>query len=98
MEFVNKDRINKLKLLIEKELTPLIDGDYALIDVPNYRNIGDNLIWKGELDFLNTIPFKNFTTHCTLFLSFIGAGINRLVFFQTTMEANLGFVFTDDVG
>ena len=59
MEFVNKDRINKLKLLIEKELTPLIDGDYALIDVPNYRNIGDNLIWKGELDFLNTIPFKN---------------------------------------
>ena len=59
MKFANKDKINNLKLLIEKELKPLINGDYALIDVPNYRNIGDNLIWKGELDFLKTIPHRN---------------------------------------
>jgi pyruvyl transferase EpsO len=59
MEFKNKQKIEGLKQLILNELTPLIDGDYALIDVPNHRNIGDNLIWKGELDFLKTIPFKN---------------------------------------
>lgn len=55
---MNRNNIIKLKEKIEKELTPIIDSDYVLIDVPDYDNIGDNLIWEGELDFLKTIPFK----------------------------------------
>ena len=58
MEFKNKHKIQKLKELIQQELTPLITNNYVLLDVPNHRNIGDNLIWKGELDFLREIPFK----------------------------------------
>lgn len=58
MEFVNYHRINNLKQLVIKELSGLIDKDYVLIDVPNHRNIGDNLIWKGEIEFLKNIPQK----------------------------------------
>lgn len=48
----NSDRIEKLKRLIVDKLSPLIDDDYVLLDVPNHCNIGDNLIWEGELQFL----------------------------------------------
>ncbi|WP_417784510.1 polysaccharide pyruvyl transferase family protein [Tenacibaculum sp.] len=58
MEFPNYEKINNLKQLIHNSLTPLINNDYVLLDVPNHRNIGDNLIWKGEKEFLKTIPFK----------------------------------------
>ena len=58
MEFKNKHKIQKLKELIQQELTPLIDKDYALVDFPNYKNIGDNLIWQGEIDYLKDLPYK----------------------------------------
>jgi exopolysaccharide biosynthesis predicted pyruvyltransferase EpsI len=58
MDFPNFEKINKLKTLISDTLSPLIDNDYVLLEVPNYRNIGDNLIWEGELEFLKRIPFK----------------------------------------
>lgn len=58
MEFLNSKRIEKLKQLIVDTYTPLIDGDYVMLDFPNYRNIGDNLIWKGEEEFMKTIPYK----------------------------------------
>lgn len=49
---MNDLRIEKLKKNIIEKLVPLIDRDYVLLDVPNHRNIGDNLIWEGELVFL----------------------------------------------
>jgi len=58
MEFPNQSKINKLSALIYDELASMIDRDYVLIDVPNHRNIGDNMIWKGELEFLKKIPHK----------------------------------------
>lgn len=58
MKFKNKKNIQFLKQKILEELSPLINRDYVLIDVPNHRNIGDNLIWKGELDFLSKLEYK----------------------------------------
>lgn len=54
----NRERINAYKSLINQVLIPLIDSDYVLLDVPNHGNIGDNLIWEGELEFLRQIPHK----------------------------------------
>ncbi|MDB4297217.1 polysaccharide pyruvyl transferase family protein [Flavobacteriaceae bacterium] len=58
MEFPNFEKIDRLKQLIDDTYRPLIDGDYVMLDFPNYRNIGDNLIWKGEEEFMKTIPHK----------------------------------------
>ena len=44
--------------MIIQELKPEIERDYVLLDVPDYDNIGDNLIWEGELAFLKEIPHK----------------------------------------
>lgn len=52
------DKISELKKVITTELTPLIDSDYVLYDLPYHSNIGDALIWEGELAFLNTLKFK----------------------------------------
>lgn len=58
MTNINLSKIFRLKSLIIQELKPLIDSDYVLLDVPDHDNIGDNLIWKGELAFLEEIPYK----------------------------------------
>lgn len=52
------EKIQHLKCLIQKQLVPLIDGDYVLLDLPYYSNVGDSLIWQGEEDFLKTLPYK----------------------------------------
>lgn len=41
---------------IRKALAPLIPGDYILLDLPYYANIGDILIWRGTEDFLKEMP------------------------------------------
>lgn len=48
----------QLQNVIEKQLLPLIDRDYYLLELPYYPNIGDTLIWQGELDFLRKVPFR----------------------------------------
>ncbi|MGK6353386.1 polysaccharide pyruvyl transferase family protein [Parapedobacter sp. DT-150] len=50
--------IAQLRTGISQALTPLIDRDFVLLDVPNHRNIGDNLIWKGELEFFAGLPCR----------------------------------------
>lgn len=52
------DTLIFLKDTIHKELLPLINSNYVLWDLPYYSNIGDILIWQGELDFLKNIPHK----------------------------------------
>lgn len=54
----NATQIASLKQKIKASLLPLIDQDYSLLDVPNYNNIGDSLIYEGELAFLKEVPFK----------------------------------------
>lgn len=48
----------RLKNIIEEQLSPLIDANYVLLDVPYYSNIGDTLIWEGTRQFLKNKPYK----------------------------------------
>lgn len=50
--------VSELNDKVRNALTPLIDSDYILLDVPYYSNIGDTLIWQGTEDLLKTIPYK----------------------------------------
>lgn len=50
--------ISHLKALIYEQLRSLVDRDYVLYGLPYYTNIGDTLIWNGELEFLKSIPHK----------------------------------------
>lgn len=52
------EKIRQLRAVINKELKPLIDGDYVYLDLPYHNNIGDTLIWQGTLSFLKSIPYK----------------------------------------
>lgn len=53
-----RDKRNQLQCLIKDTLVSLIDSDYHLFDLPYHSNIGDALIWEGELEFLKTIEYK----------------------------------------
>ena len=59
--------IEYLKSLISNALLPLIGKRCALYDVPFYKNIGDVLIWQGELSFLedNAIQIVDFADYHT---------------------------------
>ena len=61
MEFQQK--INQLREIYCKTISPLITGNYVLLDAPYHSNIGDVLIWEGERNFLSTFPYKNLGTH-----------------------------------
>lgn len=54
----NHTHIQALRKIIYETLDPLITQDYCLLDTPNYKNIGDNLIWAGELAFLKRLSFN----------------------------------------
>lgn len=56
MNFESKN--DQLRSIIYRELLPLIDNDYVLYDIPLHNNIGDLLIWEGELSFLKDVPYK----------------------------------------
>lgn len=48
----------QLSTSIRNVLTPLINRDYFLLEVPYYTNIGDTLIWQGEIEFLKNTSQK----------------------------------------
>lgn len=52
------ERYSLLQREIEKNLSPLINSDYHLFDLPYHSNIGDTLIWEGELCFLKKIKYN----------------------------------------
>lgn len=54
----SQKKIEQLSSILYEQLTPLVDRDYVLYGYPNYTNIGDTLIWDGELEFLKRIPHK----------------------------------------
>ena len=68
MNNLNQSEIEKLRQKIYSTLDPIINSDYSLIDIPDYNNIGDNLIWEGELDYLSRLEYKKlYETNCWLF-------------------------------
>ena len=83
----------QLQTLIENTLTPLINHDYWLLEVPYYTNLGDTLIWQGELDFLRKLPYK-----CKGMYSYEtpipdGIGINDIILLQG--GGNFGDLWTN---
>ena len=52
------DKIFALKSKISAALTPIVDRPYRLLEIPDYRNIGDILIFEGELAFLRTVRHR----------------------------------------
>lgn len=50
--------VDSLRESIHSQLDSLIDRDYVLLDLPYHANIGDVLIWEGELSYLRTLPYK----------------------------------------
>ena len=54
----NLELILKLRQRIKLELDPLITSEYLLLDVPYHKNIGDILIWQGELNYLKSKPYR----------------------------------------
>lgn len=63
----NIEGVKYLKGLISKTLLPLIGKKCVLYDVPFYKNIGDVLIWQGELSFLaeNNIEILDYANYHT---------------------------------
>lgn len=63
----NRELIALLKREIENKILPKIGQTCALYDVPYYKNIGDILIWQGELDFLhqNSIEILDMASYNT---------------------------------
>ena len=55
-------KIAELRASICNQLSPLIPGDYILMDAPYYRNVGDVLIWEGIHDFCRRLPGRNLGT------------------------------------
>ena len=47
-----------IRNLISSTLEPLIGSKYVLLEIPHYFNIGDILIWEGELRFLSQLKSK----------------------------------------
>ena len=65
---INHNNIIRLRKVIYDNLDPIIDSDYCLLDIPDHKNIGDNLIWAGELAYLARLPYKmTYTANLYLF-------------------------------
>jgi pyruvyl transferase EpsO len=52
------EKIRTFREQINQALLPLVDSDYVLLDLPYHPNLGDTLIWEGELAFLKQIEKK----------------------------------------
>lgn len=53
-----QEKIQQLRAEIKRQLEPLIGEKCILTDLPYHDNLGDVLIWQGELDFLRDINRK----------------------------------------
>ncbi len=52
------DKIGQLSSIIYDNILPLINNDYVLYGLPYYTNIGDTLIWEGELHLLKKVKHR----------------------------------------
>ena len=76
------EKVKALSKKISEVLTPLINRDYWLLEVPYYSNIGDTLIWQGERDFLAGLPHKCRGMHSLESFAFPEIDKNDLILFQ----------------
>lgn len=52
------EKISELRQIINNQLLPLLDSDYAYLELPYYENIGDTLIWEGTRIFLKQTKYR----------------------------------------
>lgn len=93
MEKIFEEKCKWLKRCIEEQLVPLINNDYVLWELPYYENIGDLLIWKGELAFLRQLPYKRLDS-CS-FLTFKCNHIQSKVVILLQGGGNFGDVWRE---
>ena len=55
---IYSDKIQQLRNTINNQLLPLINSDYAYLELPYYENIGDTLIWEGTRIFLKQTKYR----------------------------------------
>ena len=55
---LTSSNLNELRKLISLRLDPLIEGEVILTDLPYHKNIGDILIWGGEIEYLKHRKIK----------------------------------------
>lgn len=55
---IYSDKTQQLRQIINNQLLPMVDSDYAYLELPYYENIGDTLIWEGTRIFLKQIKYK----------------------------------------
>ena len=91
----NEEGIKELKSLISKTLLPLIGKQCVLYDVPFYKNIGDVLIWQGELSFLseNHIEILDFADYHTYVKKDLSSDVTILFF----VFCNIGDLYHEHV-
>ena len=77
-----QDKVIELRGKVDQALTPLVNRDYWLLEVPYYSNIGDTLIWQGERDFLGALPYKCRGMHSLESFRFPKIGKDDLILFQ----------------
>jgi exopolysaccharide biosynthesis predicted pyruvyltransferase EpsI len=67
MPIPSTDIIQGLQKRLLETIPPLADPGrgYALLDFPNYPNVGDSLIWLGAVRFLNALSGCNPAYICT---------------------------------
>lgn len=59
----DQDICSRLQMIIQEQLTLLINSDYCYLDLPYHSNIGDTLIWMGTDHFLKDIPHQCLGQH-----------------------------------
>ena len=63
------EKISELRKIINQQLLPLFDSDFILLDCPYHKNLGDTLIWGGEINFYKQLKYKClfFSDLCTFY-------------------------------
>lgn len=74
--------ISDLKNRIHRKLIPYINNDYHLLDTPNYPNVGDQLIWQGQIDFLKNINYSCLSSTDDVFFSFPKLDSSEIILLQ----------------
>lgn len=86
----------QLRDLLERTLIPLINGDYVLADLPFHSNIGDILIWQGELELLRKTKYRCLSYSSLLTYRPIPLGRNIMILVHG--GGNLGELYREHIG
>jgi len=53
-----REIIEHLRKTISSEMEPLVDRDFRYLVMTEHGNIGDTMIFQGEREFLQTVPYR----------------------------------------